>query len=641
MKKIKKLAISLLLAVVMLVSMATPVVADPMMDWFDQMDAMIQNYRRIVQELRAELDELRNEQRVPLIHLVTPHTIMLEAGDDTEVALTVRNMGSHPAHSLLTVATVSSDAPFVVDFIGNSNRLNQLANGSQRDMNLRITVDADATPGSVGIITLTHRYNTQVGAPLETQDTILVRIGGEITVPGTANLRLTNIRASDTNLGQNGRIRFELTNTGDAVAHNILVSATPLHEGRLVPTTSNRQTVQSLGVGSTRAFEFGFMPTVNAATHSHPVQIRVEYEIRGAGADPHPFVQYVALNVYNPEPEEPEEEDEDEDEDTGRRQIPRVIVSAYTLYPQIPRAGQNFDMDITFRNTSRTRSVNNIRVVLEAPIASGQGAEGASGAVFTPVGGSNTLFIDYLAPGEEVVRSVSMFTVPDAAPRMYALEVRLDYQDEEYEVHEATELLSIPVTQFSRLETQPSEIVVAPFMDMFGFVDFEFNILNTGRVNLRNVRVRVDGNFDTHQANDYLGNLQTGRVVNFRGRIFPLEPGLQEGAIIIYAEDDAGEIVELVHPISIDVMGFENGFAADEFHGRDEGWFEGGGYMYRGDMDFGDEYVNGENGGFFSRAWGFMRRPVFWGPAAGVLVAAAVGIVILVNKKRSRLDFED
>jgi len=215
------------------------------------------------------------------------------------------------------------------------------------------------------------------------------------------------------------------------------------------------------------------------------------------------------------------------------------------------------------------------------------------------------------------------------------------------------EMISVPVAQDSRLETRPAEIAVTPFMDMFGFVDFQFEIINTGRVNLRNLRVRVDGNFDTSQAQDYLGHLQQGRVATFMGRIFPTEPGFHEGTIVIYAEDDAGEIIEIIHPFAIEVMG---GFGDDSWDDSfgDDYWGEGGG-RWPSDMEMGDRWphdeFNGgmwgedfygeEEGGVFARIWSFIRKPVFWGPAAGVVVAAIVVVVILVKKKNSRLDFED
>jgi len=767
-RRIGKMLIVSLLVIALLVPMTVPVFGDDLID-----DLIRQNNELILENLRLQ-EQIREMQQgsgpsvqEPRLHVISPQVILIEPGETRDFEVVVRNIGNHTANNILSTASVNTGAPFFVEFLNNTNRFNVLADGRQRTMTMRITVDENAEPGTVGSITLLHRYSNDNGVPDETSDIISVRIGGEVEEEGTPTIRLQNLQNSvqnlgpdqsftvsativnqgsapaenvqitladlDTdfivltsdlnqasfpvlepgesrqisvtfrtvrgigsgfhiinfrvlydgvaatrpstpfhvtvvgdyattspnielrgmtvptgrlNVGQTGRIQFELVNAGDAVAQNILVTATPMVQGNLVPTTLNRQSVQSLGIGETRAFEFGFMPTVAAGTHNHPVQIRVEYEIPGASGEPIPFVQYVGLNVYNPEPVE----DED-DPDPGRTQTPRVIVSAFAPYPQIPRAGQNFELEVTFLNTSTTRSVNNVMIVLEAQAAALPGGQMGS-AVFTPVGGSNTLFVPSLAPGEAYTQTLTMFTLPDAAPRMYSLQVNLVYQDQDYNDHEATQMLSIPVAQLARIETEPPEIFVMPFMDMFGFVDFEFRVLNTGRVDLRNLRVRVEGNFDVGEAGGYMGPLNVQRTNTFRGRIRPLEPGFHEGEIIIYAEDEAGEIVYISHPFSIDVMGFDD--FGDDFDmgmeggrpgmGMDDEWFEGGGDRFPGMMpngEFGYDPFGEEEGGIFSRLWAFVRTPIFWGPAAGVIVAIIIGVVVMLNRKRSQLDFDD
>ena len=455
-------------------------------------------------------------------------------------------------------------------------------------------------------------------------------------VTESANVEMRGLTATTgrLNVGQTGQISFELVNTGDAVAQNIIVTATSTEATALVPTTSNRQSVQSLDVGAIHAFEFGFMPTATSQTQSYAVQLRVQYSIRGA-EEPSSFVQYIALNVFNPEA--------DETPTPGATQIPRVIVYSFPLTPQIPRAGQNFDMEITFLNTSSTRSVNNIRVTLEATETPEQGA------VFTPVGGSNTLFVAYLAPGGTATQTVSMFTIPDAPPRVYAMRVHFEYQDEDYYIHESTELLSIPVAQFARLETEPPTIFFPEFMSMWDTVELDFQIINSGRVLLHNMRVRIDGPFNTNpfgtgDANLFMGQLRVGHTNFYRRSIQPLEEGLIEGALVIYGEDDTGEIVEVRQEFAIEVMGgggfgddFEGGFPGGGFYG-DDMMFEGGAF---GRPGFGEYFNGGENEGIFARILAFVRRPLFWGPAVGVVVAAVVTVVVLVRRKKSRLLFDD
>jgi len=718
-----------------------------------QIDAMYNTIRMLQNELENRPNQPPPVPQAPLLRLINPTSIVVMPGEEIDVTITVRNIGTGTAQSIITHAAAGA-APFLMEFRNNTNNVHSMIQNAQRHMTLRITVDENAEPGNHAI-TLNHHFRNTAGESTTTTDTINVRIGGEV---GVSNVRLSNFRTSVSTLGadqtftvtadlqnmgslpannvqvsvgnlsastvfltsdisqnffsvldagetrtvsftfqtspnitsnvyqldfrltyddsgeraaipffvtvladyatesaniemrgltattsrlnvsQTGQISFELVNTGDAVAQNVIVTATSTDPAALVPTMSNRQSVQSLAVDAARTFEFGFMPTANAQTQSYAIQLRVEYEIRGTEASSS-FVQYVALNVYNPEvgPTPPPE--------TGATQIPRVIVSAFNVEPQIPRAGQNFDLEITFLNTSPTRSVNNIRIEFHSAI----GEQGA-GAVFTPAGGSNTLFIGFLGPEEYITKVIPMFTVPDAAPRIYTLDVEFEYQDQDYAEHRTTNRLSIPVAQFSRLETDPPELFVPPFMDIFGFHDVEFQIINSGRVPLRNMRVRIDGPFDPSEANVFMATLADGRTNTYRGRIRPLEEGLLEGAFVIYGEDSAGAIVELVHAFTIEVtggfggdgdFGFDDRFPGSPGFPGDDGFFEGGAFDRPGFGDWDDPWADGEDEGLFARIAAFVRRPLFWGPAAGVVVAAIIVVVILVNRKRSKLSFDD
>ena len=439
------------------------------------------------------------------------------------------------------------------------------------------------------------------------------------------------------NVGQAGIISFELANSGDVEAHNIRITATSEDRTELVPTVhAHTQSIQSLAVGATREFQFGFMPTARAQTQGYVVQLSIQYSIRGEEGT-FGFEQYVVVNVYNPEAQAtptptpvPE---------PGGAQIPRLIVGAYSPYPQIVRAGQNFDMEISFLNTSPTRSVNNIRITLNSAEAVGANAQSGLGAVFTPVGGSNTLFIGYMGPGESVDKTITMFTIPDALPRVYTLDVVFDYQDDDYVEHTMSERLSIPVTQFARLETYPREIFVPESIDMSGILEFEFQVINTGRVALRNSWVQIEGPFDTRQGNIFMSTIGIGRTHFYRGIVTPLETGMLEGTILIFGEDDAGDVTEVRHEFSVYVMDGWGGFGDDGmfdggFMGGD-GMFEGGAFDRPGFEPW-DEGGDGE-GGFLA----LIRRPVFFGPVLGAVVLAVVVVIVIVSRKKSSLSFDD
>jgi hypothetical protein len=486
-----------------------------------------------------------------------------------------------------------------------------------------------------------------------------------------ANLEIRNMTApgGQFNVGQTATISFYVYNTGDAEARNIRVSAVPETTDIVPVQTASTQSIQRLAPGESQRLTFSFSPRSSATTRSYAIGFTVQDGDLS-------FQQFAAINVFNPEPEE----DEDPQE-TGRVQIPRVIVSAISIDPPMPRAGQPFDMEVTFRNTSATRSVNNIRVLMEEVIGAAIGGQSAPFAGFTPLGGSNTLFVDYLAPHGEITMNLSFTTVVEASPGAHNMRFSFDYQDQDFYSHDANQQISISVAQVTQLELDRVNVGgwVVPTVGME--VPFDFTIINSGRVNLINVRVRAEGPFDVSQAGgengQFVGNINSQRTTRFEGAIIPFEAGEQSGNFVVWGEDITGEIVELIHPFTVWVEGgFE--FGDDGF--REGGGFDDGGFgrptmpgMEMGAMPPGEINFDPETGAMLAGSWdwetgeftathemdpetgewreigggGFdflalIRRPIVWGPAIGVVVVVAIVVIVIVaRRKKSPFDLDE
>jgi hypothetical protein len=264
-------------------------------------------------------------------------------------------------------------------------------------------------------------------------------------------------------------------------------------------------------------------------------------------------------------------------------------------------------------------------------------------------------------------------TVTEANPGAHNMRYTFDYQDQDFDTHEASQQISISVAQVSRIEL--ADVVIGGWVTpMVGaHVPFNFRIINSGRVNLMNVRVFTEGPFDVADAGGrdgrFVGQVNFQRTVSFDGAFVPFEPGMQEGYFIITAEDITGEIVELRHPFSVFVEGgFDEGMF--ERPGFDDGMFERPGMpgmdhpgesihhdWETGDMLAGSwDWETGEfiathrmnpetgewdelNGGFDFLE--FIRRPIVWGPVAGVLLILVIVIIVVVRRKKSRFSFDD
>ena len=78
-------------------------------------------------------------------------------------------------------------------------------------------------------------------------------------------------------------------------------------------------------------------------------------------------------------------------------------------------------------------------------------------AVFTPVGSSNTFYIDAISPKGTEDRTIRLYTIPDAKSKTYNVTVSFGYEDAEGNPYTAEKSSASPVYQPARFElSEPS-----------------------------------------------------------------------------------------------------------------------------------------------------------------------------------------
>ena len=582
------------------------------------------------------------------IRNISAPTANIGVGETATISFYVYNTGDSAARNI-NIAANPENADIVPVLTANRQSIQNLAPGASQIVTFNFSPRSSAASRSYSIgFTVTH-------AGVEFSQFAAINVLNPESDGELANLTIRNLTAptGSINVGGTATISFYVQNTGDAVARNIRVEAVPESVAAIVPVqTASTQTIPGLDPGASQRLTFSFSPTDAAITRSYTVGFTVTY----AGES---FSQFAAVNVFNP--------DQGEDELTGV-QIPRVIISNTIINNNVtPRAGQPFEMEITFRNTSATRSVNNIRILMEEVVGAAAPGQAAPFAGFVRVNGSNTLIIDYIAARGEYTMILQFNTVTEATPGSHNMRFTFDYQDQDFVRHEATEQISIAVAQVTRLELADVSIGEwgAPMVGQP--IRFSYTIINSGRVNLINVRTATEGSFDVSNGGRFIGPVNAQRTAGFDGQIIPFEPGMQQGMFIVYGEDLTGELVRLEYEFEIFVEG-----------GFDDGmWMEGGGFddgrFPGGDMemfhppgfwcDDQNEWVEafrwcedthemvqdwefcfetgewtylGSGGGIL----GILRNVWVWGTAIGVVVVAGAVVLIIVLRKRSHKMFD-
>jgi len=524
--------------------------------------------------INVRIGGITGTPNVRLANFQNMHTGTLAPGQTFTVSANIQNLGTATARDV-QVNTPNNMLPEHIVFIESPDSLNRaafdtMAAGYSSMLSFVFRVDRDAGTGAFPI-------NFVITSNDESGDTIPA-----VTIPFIVNVEAPDeddnrpdleVRGMQSPTGvvrvdQNARIAFYLYNSGEVEARNIRVTATP--PTGIAPAAGGVvQTIPSLASGESRQVVFNFRPESAARTQSYTIRFDAAFQLGRTGeSDTVPI--YAWFNVYNP----------DDDDDETHTQIPIVIVSEHSIYPATPRAGEEFEMTITFRNTNATRSINNMRIRLEEQRATnvgGQQGQQIHFAGLTPIGGSNTLFIESIPPRGEVTKNLRFSTSADATPGTHNLEISYNYQcpNGTFPTQNDDVLIAFQVAQVMSLEL--AEVNIPDHTSVGSSVWFSFRIINNGRVNLSNMRVRLEGPFDTAEAGGedgmFITPINAQRFTNFEGRFTPFEAGMQRGYFIVSGADNTGETIELRHAFSLMV---------------DEGWdFGGGDWPYAWDDGFG------------------------------------------------------
>lgn len=371
-----------------------------------------------------------------------------------------------------------------------------------------------------------------------------------------ANIFLDNIvyPSASVKVNEDFTISFDLHNLGSTKAHNVKVSLESDKE--IIPKSTSIRKLNALNINQVESFSFVLTSTSEAVSKNYPIKINIEYEEEKNGEKIiQNTSQYVGVYIEKP--------------DDNNNSVPKIIIDQYNFEPHIVKAGENFHLSLSFLNTNKSKSIQNIKIFLTVNEESEK-----SGNVFTPVNSSNTFYIDSISPKSRVEKDVLMYTVPDAKPKTYTITANFEYEDSDGKEYTATELIGIPVIQQSKLETTEINLPPEGFIGQPIPISLEF--YNMGKVTLSNLMVKIAGNFHTESPNYFVGNFDAGNSEYYETMIIPQEPGMLEGSVIFAYEDSNGETIEVLKDFSINIIEMPvQDFPPDDFNGMDPGMQEG------------------------------------------------------------------
>ncbi|MDQ0195441.1 COG1361 S-layer family protein [Paenibacillus wynnii] len=451
-----------------------------------------------------------------------------QAVPGSKLKLTVRvlNEGTLEAKDIKLSLTGLKSEGFALDEDTGTRRISRISGGMIQEQTFNLTV-SPALAGGAQPLGIKWDYKDETGTAVSEESQIFIPVKSSDS--SSAAVVIESLRSPNATLLPKDKfnISFKVTNTGGSKVQNVKVAVTADKE--LVPVSLSNIIIPSLTPGQSKKLSFDLSVAPDAPTKSYPVSIAVDYEtIQGGQPVKTSLLQYAGIYVEGTKAAGDE-----------KKTVPRIIVNKYALNPVEVLAGEDTKLSLSFLNTSSLMNIGNIKL----SVTSDDGT-------FT-VDGSNTFYFESIPTRTAVEETLTLRAKGDAEPKMYALSLNFEYEDEKGNPYTSKETVSIPVLQAARLTAGEVSVLGEAFP--MQPVPLSLQFYNMGKSILYNLMVTVEGDFQTSNGNYYVGNFASGRSDTFEPSITPEATGELSGEIVFTFEDAAGKPTVIRKPFTVNV----------------------------------------------------------------------------------------
>ena len=539
-------------------------------------------------------------------------SVPIAAGEEFELPLTIRNQGKLPVRNVkITLGSLSAEGFMLAS---GSSRLSfdRVEGSGSKTIVLKLKAGAKLAEGSYAI-NFKLNYEDDRGEATEDVQEVWLPVTGAEEVDHSLEVTAVTPSRTTMNPGQTVTVTITLKNSGTSEARQVRVSS-EVAQNVLFPTSQNLFIIKALAPGEEKKLNFTFQAQADAPRGSAPITLKVEAP---SGTEtPYTLSQAVSVFVAG----------KSEAEDTSKN-VPKIIVFSYAAEPALVTAGDEFDLHLTFMNTHTGKSIRNIKANFTVNESSNE-----TGSVFTPVGSSNTFYVDAIGPKNTVDRTIRLYTIPDAKSKTYNVTVSFGYEDNAGNPYTAEEIIGIPVYQPARFEV--SEPNYMPETMVGQMMPISFEMYNLGKNTLYNVKLKVEaepeGAVTFEPKSQYYGNFDTGHNEYAEVMLNPTMPGTVSGRILVTYESASGEAEEVVKEFVLNVMEMPPFEQPGEVLGPD-------GKPLPIGPDGMPIFPEEEPQGFFAK---LLAKPWILAIAGIVLVGAVILVIRRIRKKKEEKGLE-
>lgn len=429
----------------------------------------------------------------------------LYAGQNGNVVLTITNIGNSP---LLDLTASIGNLGENISLKNSSTELRLGSIGTSRgekSATFPVYVESKHEGGNIPF-SFTVKGKDPNGKEAVFTKTEYISVEGNGAEPD--NIVIGDIKSqSEVSPGKDFDVSFNVSNKGGTELKNLKITLEPTSP---VVNKSKNIFVVNLKANEKKDFKVTLFSASNTEAKNYPIKISAET----AGKDPKTLSQYTGIYVKG---------------DTSTKTVPQLMVENYNYGGDSVRAGNDFSLNISLRNTNKSQGIKNIKLSLSSD-------EG----IFLPKKSSNSIYIDSIPANGSISKSILLSCKADAPEKTVSVNVDMSYEDKNGNAVNSKDIISVPVSQKVKLTIDdivpPTEI----YKDQQASASVQY--YNMGKTAISNLRITAEGEgFKFSQSpSQYVGNFEAGKNNYYDLSITPEKEGEINGKIIFTFEDVSG-----------------------------------------------------------------------------------------------------
>lgn len=225
--------------------------------------------------------------------------------------------------------------------------------------------------------------------------------------------------------------------------------------------------------------------------------------------------------------------------------VPNLIITDFDYGGSSVAANSDFNLSISFRNTSKKIPIENAVATVEA------------GTDFSINGGTNTFYFEKIAAGASKSISLPLKVVPSitASANTVSLSITYEYVDNKTR-KQGTANLKVSVPEY-----QPDKFKIdEPTLPADATVGMEttitVNYVNKGKTSVSNVAATISGDIYTERPSQVVGNIESGKNGTIVFALTPNNAGENAVKIKVTYEDSNGDTKKRVFKVKLNAMEF-------------------------------------------------------------------------------------